>query len=274
MQAHGAFAKAVEAAGAQILGGDALQPPSTAVQDHTRQERRQAAVFTDGPFGETKEIVSGYYKIEREGCAQATRARRALPHRRLDRALPGHGHGVDGVAASRTDCVATPALDETFRRGVAAHPRGRHPVHGQPRARRGRRAGGVRAGRGIPERELLINPAAWVTTVAKRIAIDTVRRDARLRSEAAAAGIEEPDPRPRRSPGGDDRLGLLFVTCTPDLATGDAARARAAVCLRCADRRRSPTRCCVQPHRDERAADPGQEADRARGHPVSPGRRR
>ncbi len=32
MHAHGAFAKAVADAGAQILGGDALQPPSTAVR--------------------------------------------------------------------------------------------------------------------------------------------------------------------------------------------------------------------------------------------------
>src|SRR3954454_14617099 len=31
------------------------------------------------------------------------------------------------------------------------------------------------------DRALLINPAAWMTTVAKRIAIDAVRRDAALR---------------------------------------------------------------------------------------------
>jgi RNA polymerase sigma-70 factor, ECF subfamily len=67
------------------------------------------------------------------------------------------------------------------------------------------------------ERELLINPAAWVTTVAKRIAIDAARRDARLRKRLPLLVEEEPasiEP----SPGGDDRLGLLFVTCTPDLA--------------------------------------------------------
>jgi RNA polymerase sigma-70 factor (ECF subfamily) len=68
------------------------------------------------------------------------------------------------------------------------------------------------------ERELLINPAAWVTTVAKRVAIDTVRRDARLRERLPLLASEEQDPLPDDSPGGDDRLGLLFVTCTPDLA--------------------------------------------------------
>jgi RNA polymerase sigma-70 factor (ECF subfamily) len=67
------------------------------------------------------------------------------------------------------------------------------------------------------ERELLINPAAWVTTVAKRIAIDTARRDARLRQRLPLLVDEEPASA-EVSPGGDDRLGLLFVTCTPDLA--------------------------------------------------------
>ncbi|MDQ1546025.1 MAG: polymerase sigma-70 factor, subfamily [Actinomycetota bacterium] len=67
------------------------------------------------------------------------------------------------------------------------------------------------------ERELLINPAAWVTTVAKRIAIDTARRDARLRQRLPLLVEEEPAS-VEASPGGDDRLGLLFVTCTPDLA--------------------------------------------------------
>jgi RNA polymerase sigma-70 factor (ECF subfamily) len=73
------------------------------------------------------------------------------------------------------------------------------------------------------ERELLINPAAWITTVAKRIAIDTVRRDVRLRERLPLFAREETPARAELptlddSPGGDDRLGLLFVTCTPDLA--------------------------------------------------------
>jgi hypothetical protein len=70
MQGHGAFAKAVEAAGAQILGGDALQPPSAAVRI-TPARNGSAAVFTDGPFGETKEIVTGFYKLGVKDAAQA-----------------------------------------------------------------------------------------------------------------------------------------------------------------------------------------------------------
>lgn len=70
MEAHGAFAKAVADAGAQILGGDALQPPSTAVRILPAHAGK-AAVFTDGPFGETKEIVTGFYKISAKDAAQA-----------------------------------------------------------------------------------------------------------------------------------------------------------------------------------------------------------
>jgi hypothetical protein len=70
MNAHGAFAKAVADAGAQILGGDALQPPSTAVRI-TPAKGGKPAVFTDGPFGETKEIVTGFYKIGVKDAAQA-----------------------------------------------------------------------------------------------------------------------------------------------------------------------------------------------------------
>lgn len=77
------------------------------------------------------------------------------------------------------------------------------------------------------DRELLINPAAWITTVAKRIAIDAVRRDALLRRTlpllASELGSEAPveygaaDTGRWESPAGDDRLGLLFLACTPDL---------------------------------------------------------
>ena len=70
MQAHGAFAKAVADAGAQILGGDALQPPSTAVRIKPAAGGA-AAVFTDGPFADTKEIVTGFYKIGVKDAAQA-----------------------------------------------------------------------------------------------------------------------------------------------------------------------------------------------------------
>jgi RNA polymerase sigma-70 factor, ECF subfamily len=79
------------------------------------------------------------------------------------------------------------------------------------------------------DRALLINPAAWMTTVAKRIAIDAVRRDAALRrrlpllAEDQAIAPRGPSPAeapadsPADSPADDDRLGLLFLACSPEL---------------------------------------------------------
>jgi RNA polymerase sigma-70 factor (ECF subfamily) len=71
------------------------------------------------------------------------------------------------------------------------------------------------------DRALLINPAAWITTVAKRIAIDVVRRDAALRKRLPQLVDDETSP-PRDvsgadSPADDDRLGLLFLVCAPEL---------------------------------------------------------
>jgi RNA polymerase sigma-70 factor (ECF subfamily) len=72
------------------------------------------------------------------------------------------------------------------------------------------------------DRELLINPAAWITTVAKRVAIDSVRRDAALRRKlpllAAGEASEFVTDERLESPIGDDRLGLLFLACSPELA--------------------------------------------------------
>jgi RNA polymerase sigma-70 factor (ECF subfamily) len=65
------------------------------------------------------------------------------------------------------------------------------------------------------DRELLINPAAWLTTVAKRIAIDALRRETRLAQRLPLLVPEDPPAQP--DPAGDDRLALLFVVCTPAL---------------------------------------------------------
>jgi hypothetical protein len=70
MAGHGAFNQAVAQAGAEVLGGDALQPPRAAVRIVPAKDGKPA-VYTDGPFGETKEIISGYYKIRARDEAQA-----------------------------------------------------------------------------------------------------------------------------------------------------------------------------------------------------------
>ena len=81
-----------------------------------------------------------------------------------------------------------------------------------------------------PDRGLVMNPGAWITTAAKRIAIDTVRRDAAMRKRLPLLA-ERADAEPAAvddAPGGDDRLGLLFVACTPELGP----EARLALALR------------------------------------------
>jgi len=78
MHAHRAFAQAVEDAGGQVLGGDALQPPQMAVRIQPGVDG-SPAVFTDGPFGEVKEVVTGYYKIGVKDAAQARELAAKVP---------------------------------------------------------------------------------------------------------------------------------------------------------------------------------------------------
>jgi len=58
MEAHNQFSAQVEKHGAKILGGEALQPTTTATSV------RGGSEVTDGPFVETKEALGGYYMID------------------------------------------------------------------------------------------------------------------------------------------------------------------------------------------------------------------
>jgi len=55
-----AFDKSAETAGV-LVGGQALQPISTATSVRVRQQKTN---ITDGPFAETKEQLGGYYLLE------------------------------------------------------------------------------------------------------------------------------------------------------------------------------------------------------------------
>jgi RNA polymerase sigma-70 factor, ECF subfamily len=111
--------------------------------------------------------------------------------------------------------VATPALDDVFRRewprlvAVVARLTGDLALAEDAVQEAFARAAAAR------DREILINPAAWLTTVAKRIAIDAVRREARLAERLPLLAADEPPP--ARDAAGDDRLALLFAVCTPAL---------------------------------------------------------
>ena len=57
MAAHTRFAEQIPALGGTMLGGEGLQPTTTATS--VRDD-----VVTDGPFVETKEALGGFYLIE------------------------------------------------------------------------------------------------------------------------------------------------------------------------------------------------------------------
>ncbi len=72
LDAHNAFAKAVGDLGATILGGDALQPTSTATSV-------RGGEVTDGPFVETKEALGGFYLVEARDLDQALQIAKLCP---------------------------------------------------------------------------------------------------------------------------------------------------------------------------------------------------
>jgi RNA polymerase sigma-70 factor (ECF subfamily) len=64
--------------------------------------------------------------------------------------------------------------------------------------------------RGVPD-----NPGAWLTTVARRRALDLLRRERSLRERLPL--LVDPDPAPAHEIP-DDRLRLIFTCCHPSLA--------------------------------------------------------
>jgi hypothetical protein len=76
MNLHNAFAEAVEAAGASIFGGAALEKSSTA---STVRQSDGNALVTDGPFIETKEALGGFYLVEAKDLDQALALAKLCP---------------------------------------------------------------------------------------------------------------------------------------------------------------------------------------------------
>jgi RNA polymerase sigma-70 factor, ECF subfamily len=73
------------------------------------------------------------------------------------------------------------------------------------------------AGGGLPD-----DPAGWLITVAKRRALDRLRREARRtgKEEAAAALLSQDSPPEPATAVTDDRLRLMFACCHPALDRG------------------------------------------------------
>lgn len=77
MEAHNAFGKAVTAAGATVLSGEALQPTPTAV--FLRGTRTAGVSPVDNPLPEAKEVIGGYYLIEAADDEQALALAKLCP---------------------------------------------------------------------------------------------------------------------------------------------------------------------------------------------------
>ena len=88
--AYFAFTEELQAAG-KMVGGDALQPITTATSVRVRNGE---TLTTDGPFAETKEVLGGYYLIDVDTLDEA-----------LEWAakIPGAAHGTIEVRPVVTD---------------------------------------------------------------------------------------------------------------------------------------------------------------------------
>jgi hypothetical protein len=64
---YGSFTEELKASG-KLVGGDALQPATTATSVRIRNGE---TLTTDGPFAETKEVLGGYYLIDVETIDEA-----------------------------------------------------------------------------------------------------------------------------------------------------------------------------------------------------------
>src|SRR5258707_8630670 len=82
MEAHGGFGGQVGERGGKILGGDALEPTSTATSI-------RGDIVTDGPFAETKEALGGFYLVEARDLDHAIEIAKLCPAPRRRRTVPG-----------------------------------------------------------------------------------------------------------------------------------------------------------------------------------------
>jgi hypothetical protein len=71
-EAHNRFAAQVVEHGGTIVGGEALEPTSTATSI-------RGDLVTDGPFAETKEALGGFYLIEARDLDHAIEIARLTP---------------------------------------------------------------------------------------------------------------------------------------------------------------------------------------------------
>ena len=170
-------------------------------------------MFTDGPFTELKEVVNGYYQFEAPDLETAKRLAALVP-RQVRAAVPGVRPQPAGLTHSGAQRVNE--LDPVFRREWAHLLATLIRYTGSPELAEDALQEAFARASASRDRTLLINPAAWITTVAKRIAVDTARRDAALSRRLPLLARDQPEAAP--SSVIDDRLELVLLACSPSLA--------------------------------------------------------
>lgn len=77
MAAHKTFQDAVAAAGERIVASSALQSAERAIKVTPGADG--APVYTDGPFGETREVITGFYSFTASSPQQARELAALVP---------------------------------------------------------------------------------------------------------------------------------------------------------------------------------------------------
>jgi hypothetical protein len=77
MAGHKAFQDAVAAAGERIVASSALQAAERATRIDPGADG--TPVYTDGPFGETREVITGFYSFTASSPAQARELAALVP---------------------------------------------------------------------------------------------------------------------------------------------------------------------------------------------------
>ena len=177
-----------------FVDGNALKGPEEA---RTVRVRDGKQVVADGPFAETKELVGGYYVVDRDTIDQAHRRRRTHPERAL---RCGRG------APRRTDVSKPPPLQreaiswlyrEWFGRAVGVLARSVGDLDLAEEVVQDAFATALERWPrdGIPD-----EPGAWIIRTARNRAIDVLRRRrmaARARAPGGRAGGAAPRDRAR-----------------------------------------------------------------------------
>ncbi|GAB3874345.1 YciI family protein [Terrabacter terrigena] len=78
---HAAFQKAVVDLGARLVGGNALQNSrhGGTVTPGSGDRKVEDAVYTDGPFADTSEVITGFYLVETDDEDTARRIAALVP---------------------------------------------------------------------------------------------------------------------------------------------------------------------------------------------------